>query len=434
MDSEAIKNAGKMKMIALISSIGCLPFLLIIFITIIVIIIIGGDSEASTGNITYVSGSGDALYDGSYTKSEFITAVKSYKPPDGKKNGHSYSWGYEEFFVANAENFFNITTKYGLDPRFIFCIGIHESEYGTSSIALNKGNFFGWGAYDSSPYDSALEFYDMSAGIETVSNGLSKNYVASNGTYHQEIINKGYDPSTIKGIGSIYASDKGWADKVMKHMENIFSVDFEKINDNKEITNTNLTKLKEYPLEGGSAKVMTKPLTTSQQKSLKNYINSSIETSGFGTGDGVAAAGQSLIYGLYQMGYRLPYKWGGGHNGDLVVGVSNKWGSNGYGYDCSGFVSWTIKNGCNHNFGAKSSSEFYSIDAPSVSIKEAKPGDIMVKNGHVRLVIYNKGNGNIIVAHNSKPSQGLRFSNYDKIDSGYKILDMKKWYSKNCEG
>ena len=65
MDSEVVKQIAKDKvsafakkqMIALLSSIGCLPLLLAIFIIVIVIIIIGGDSEASSGNNTsYASG------------------------------------------------------------------------------------------------------------------------------------------------------------------------------------------------------------------------------------------------------------------------------------------------------------------------------------------------------------------------------------------
>jgi hypothetical protein len=39
---------------------------------------------------------------------------------------------------------------------------------------------------------------------------------------YQTIIERGYDPKTMEGIGSLYASDPGWAQKVKTHMINIF--------------------------------------------------------------------------------------------------------------------------------------------------------------------------------------------------------------------
>ncbi len=170
------------------------------------------------------AGSGSATFNNSYTKEDFVQAVEAYNPPNETYSGtgKSTQWGYETFFKSNAENFYDIATSYGMDPRFIFSIGIHESYYGTSNIALEKGNFFGWGAYDSSPYSSAYSFYDMSEGIETVSKGLATTYVDPNGQYHQSIVNKGYDPTTIEGIGSIYASDPQWAEGVKGHMQKIF--------------------------------------------------------------------------------------------------------------------------------------------------------------------------------------------------------------------
>lgn len=169
------------------------------------------------------TGGGSALWNNDITKDEFINTVKNYIVPSGSGKYGTYKWGYERYFIPNAENFYDIATSYGLDPRFIFCIGIHESGFGTSAIANEKGNFFGWNANDSNPYGDASSFYDMSSGIETVCKGLANQYISSNGSWYQWIIDKGYNPTTIQGIGCRYASDPNWANAVIKHMRNIFN-------------------------------------------------------------------------------------------------------------------------------------------------------------------------------------------------------------------
>lgn len=169
------------------------------------------------------TGGGSALWNNDITKDEFINIVKNYSVPSGSGKYGTYKWGYERYFIPNAENFYDIATSYGLDPRFIFCIGIHESGFGTSAIANEKGNFFGWNANDSNPYGDASSFYDMSSGIETVCKGLANQYVSPNGSWYQWIIDKGYSPTTIQGIGCRYASDPNWANAVIKHMKNIFN-------------------------------------------------------------------------------------------------------------------------------------------------------------------------------------------------------------------
>ena len=56
-------------------------------------------------------------------------------------------------------------------------MAIHESGWGSSKIAKDKKNLFGFGAYDRSPYDSAVTFATYEEGIETVAKYLVKNYI-----------------------------------------------------------------------------------------------------------------------------------------------------------------------------------------------------------------------------------------------------------------
>lgn len=424
--------------------------LFVVFIAVFFVLGIFGDGDSDSGSnspsgpgsssdIVYYDKGGDALYDGSYTKETFVSLVKNYTVPNGKSSvtGRTYVWGYETFFVANVENFFDISVRYGMDPRFIFCIGIHESGYGTSKIALEKGNFFGWGAYDSSPYESALSFYDMSDGIETVVKGLANNYVKEGGSQYNAIKNRGLDPTTIRGIGSSYASDTNWANAVKNYIQKIFGETYSSSDDGTVIL------LDDYPLNGSNTTILNGKLSDSQLSTISNNIKATVNNAGYGTGVGVAAAAQSLIMSLYDMGYRLPYYFGGGHSYKITIGADSLWGTSvsadhrgrtKYSYDCSGFVSWAIKNGCKANFQANSSAGFLNGGyGDSIALSSSKPGDLMVKNGHIRLIVKNNGDGSIIAAEStSSYGEGIMFTTYSSAGE-YTIVDMSNWYNSNCD-
>lgn len=204
----------------------------------------------------------------------------------------------------------------------------------------------------------------------------------------------------------------------------------------------NIQFLSSYNLNAKGLKKLNRTLTTFEMQTLNNYINSEVDKTGYGTGEAVAAAGQALTYWLEQQGYYLQYHWGGGHNaGDLkVVGADAKWGGKyygcdykgrcNYGFDCSGFVSWTIRTACNPSYGATTTS--YMNHGSTIKISEAKPGDLMLDAGsHVRLVVKNNGDGTVIVAE-STGSLGLIFTRQD-TDPNYKFIDMSSYYQKNCK-
>ena len=212
--------------------------------------------------------------------------------------------------------------------------------------------------------------------------------------------------------------------------------------------NGSLVELTDYPLGHEGLTVVNSPLSEDIINEVNVYIKDMVNKSGYGTGAGVAAAGQSLIYGLRQKGYYLPYYWGGGQNdGAFTIGISSYLGTYGaseessggnvyyyHSYDCSGFVSWAIKNGCKSDFHARTTSSYISNEyGPPISLSEAKPGDIMVyrteKGGHIRLVVKNNGDGTIITAESH--SSGVDFTKQTSMGI-YTIHDMTDWYAKNC--
>lgn len=87
-----------------------------------------------------------------------------------------------KIFENNADYFYYAEQSYGINGVFLASLAIHESGWGTSGIALNKNNLFGYQAYDASPYTSAKQFDTYAEGIDLVARVLIKYYLNSKGT------------------------------------------------------------------------------------------------------------------------------------------------------------------------------------------------------------------------------------------------------------
>ena len=117
-------------------------------------------------------------------------------------------------FSENAEVFYEMEYKYNINGIFLASIGIHESAWGTSQIANEKHNLFGYQAYDRDPLNSAKEFEDYKEGIETVAKALRENYLTEGGAF--------YNGTTIESVNKKYASDEEWYLKVYAYMEYLY--------------------------------------------------------------------------------------------------------------------------------------------------------------------------------------------------------------------
>ena len=129
-------------------------------------------------------------------------------------------------FEQNAEVFYNIDKKYNVNGIFIAAIAIHESGWGTSQIANDKNNLFGYGSYDETPYESSYEFTSFADGIETVAKSLVKYYLNPAGTkiYDGETASAWYyNGPTLEGVNQRYASDSDWHTKVYSYMEMLYN-------------------------------------------------------------------------------------------------------------------------------------------------------------------------------------------------------------------
>lgn len=80
-------------------------------------------------------------------------------------------------FVGHGQTFIDASISSGLDPVYLLAHAGLESAWGKSNIAVNKNNYFGIGAYDSSPYISAYSMGDsVSQGIMAGAIWISENY------------------------------------------------------------------------------------------------------------------------------------------------------------------------------------------------------------------------------------------------------------------
>lgn len=109
--------------------------------------------------------------------------------------------------------FVDAEAKYGINAWFLTGLAAHESAYGSSPIARDKNNLFGYGAYDQTPYTSARTFSSMAAGVEKVAENLSRAYLTEGGSYFN-----GYG---MEAINQRYATDKNWARAIKAHMNRL---------------------------------------------------------------------------------------------------------------------------------------------------------------------------------------------------------------------
>lgn len=131
-----------------------------------------------------------------------------------------------KIFEENAEYFYYIERQYNINGIFVAAVGIHESAWGTSKIAINKKNIFGYGASDSNPYGNAKTFTNYSEGIDLIARVLVKYYLNSPGTsiYEGQTANGSYyNGSTLNGVNQKYATDKNWQNGVYNWMSYLYN-------------------------------------------------------------------------------------------------------------------------------------------------------------------------------------------------------------------
>lgn len=131
----------------------------------------------------------------------------------------------KKVFEENADYFYYLEQQYQINGIFVAAVGIHESGWGTSAIAHQKKNLFGYGAVDSNPYGGSYSFSTYAEGIDLISRMFVKYYLNPAGSIIYDgtkTSGKFYSGPTLNAVNKRYASDKNWANGVYKWMEYLY--------------------------------------------------------------------------------------------------------------------------------------------------------------------------------------------------------------------
>lgn len=101
--------------------------------------------------------------------------------------------------------------EHGINALVLAAIIVHESRWGRSAIARDKNNLAGLGAFDASPYASAITFASKEDSVYFLAELLAREYIVPEGRY--------FHGPDLAGIGVKYASDPAWARKVAVTMK-----------------------------------------------------------------------------------------------------------------------------------------------------------------------------------------------------------------------
>lgn len=105
--------------------------------------------------------------------------------------------------------------KYQVNSIFLIAIAGLESGYGSSRLAREKNNLFGYNANDSNPYGDASSFSTKEECILKVAQKLKENYLSPNGKY--------FYGCSIEGVNIFYCSSKDWTPKIKNMMINLYN-------------------------------------------------------------------------------------------------------------------------------------------------------------------------------------------------------------------
>lgn len=125
---------------------------------------------------------------------------------------------------SDAEGIYKAQQETGMSALAILGIGALESGYGTSNIAKQKNNLWGWGAVNSNPMGAAKAFSQMSQGALEFAKSFMKTYYNGYGAKSIFSAGTGNNPA---GKGYAYYNDgsieKEWATKVGNIMKNFYN-------------------------------------------------------------------------------------------------------------------------------------------------------------------------------------------------------------------
>lgn len=120
--------------------------------------------------------------------------------------------------LAGSGSYFKqIEETHKVNAMYLLAHAIHESGWGTSLIAQDKNNLFGYGAVDSDPYRGAYTYNTFKESILDAAVRINTNYHRVEGSFY----NGSFLGNKALGMNVRYASDQLWGEKIAGHMYRI---------------------------------------------------------------------------------------------------------------------------------------------------------------------------------------------------------------------
>ncbi|MBK7199848.1 glucosaminidase domain-containing protein [Candidatus Amarolinea dominans] len=117
--------------------------------------------------------------------------------------------------IGLGQGFVDAGKKHGINAFYIAAHSAWESSWGTSPLARDKNNLFGYGAYDSCPYECAWTFKTKEECVDTVMLLVKTDYLTEGGKY--------YNGATLRGMNVKYATDQNWQNGIASIMNSLAS-------------------------------------------------------------------------------------------------------------------------------------------------------------------------------------------------------------------
>jgi beta-N-acetylglucosaminidase len=100
-----------------------------------------------------------------------------------------------------------------INAYYIAAHAAWESTWGNSALATQKNNLFGYGAYDSCPFECAMSFDSKAESVEIVMTNVKEDYLTEGGQY--------YNGPNLRGMNVRYATDKNWMNGIASIMNSL---------------------------------------------------------------------------------------------------------------------------------------------------------------------------------------------------------------------
>ncbi len=136
-----------------------------------------------------------------------------------RSTSHVSAWAIDQYLAANTNlpalghAFKTAEAKYDVNALYLLAHAMHETAFGTSYIAQQFHNLFGWNALDRDPVGFATRFPTYAQSIDFVASQIVDRYLSRDGQFFG-------GAATLRGM-RYYASDPAWGTSIVGIANNI---------------------------------------------------------------------------------------------------------------------------------------------------------------------------------------------------------------------